>query len=85
VGKRLATRRSVHWRVAVLPSGELLFLVHLSPSGVSAPYACHCGNFKEIELSSAMISEEEFMSDFFCPGVKVWVRYQLTLVPTKAS
>jgi hypothetical protein len=25
----------------------------------------YCGNLKEIELSSAMISEEEFVSDFF--------------------
>jgi hypothetical protein len=32
-----------------------------------------------------MISEEEFVFDFFCLGVKVRVCYQLTLVPTKAS
>jgi hypothetical protein len=36
VGVRLATRRSVHWRVAVLPCGDLLFLVHLSLPGASA-------------------------------------------------
>jgi hypothetical protein len=38
-GKRLATRRSAHWCVAVLPFGDLLFLVHLSPSRACALYA----------------------------------------------